>query len=76
MSGTCTGSANLRRGEMMCKTERFGMILTPDEKRTLEALAEDAGGLSLSATVRRLIRKEGQRLGLWPSMTDDVKRNW
>lgn len=59
----------------MYKTERFGMILTPDEKRTLEALAEDAGGLTMAATVRRLIRKEGHRLGLWMPTEDISQRN-
>jgi hypothetical protein len=48
------------------RSERFGMVLTPDEKHALNKLAEAEGGLSRAATVRRLIRKEAQQLGLWP----------
>jgi len=50
----------------MFKTERFGLILTPAEKEAARRLAEADGGLSQAALVRRLIRAEAQRRGLWP----------
>jgi hypothetical protein len=51
----------------MDKRVRFGLVLYPDEKHALEQLAEAHGGLSLAATLRRLIRLEAHRLALWPS---------
>lgn len=50
----------------MSKTERLGLILSPREKEALRRLAEVDGGLTQSALVRRLIRIEAQRRGLWP----------
>lgn len=50
----------------MNKSERFGLVLAPLEKQALNNLAVMEGGLSQAATVRRLIRKEAQRNGLWP----------
>ncbi len=50
----------------MEKCERFGLVLTPAEKNTLVRLAENEGGLSQAAFVRRLIRDAGRAAGLWP----------
>ena len=50
----------------MRKSERLGFVLSPREKSALEDLAEIEGGLSQSAVLRRLIRAEAQRLGVWP----------
>ena len=50
----------------MSKTERLGLILSPREKEALRRLAEVDGGLTQSALVRRLIRIEAQRRGIWP----------
>jgi hypothetical protein len=50
----------------MEKTEKFGMVFSPAEKRAGERLAEIEGGLSLAALVRRLIRTEAHQRGLWP----------
>lgn len=50
----------------MFRTERFSLILTPTEKEAAKALAEVEGGLSQAALVRRLIRTEAERQGLWP----------
>ena len=49
----------------MNKSQRFGLVLSPAEKRALARLAEDDGGLSKAATVRRLIRREARQRGLW-----------
>lgn len=50
----------------MNRQTRFGLVLTPTEKRALAELSEVEGGLSQAAMVRRLIRKEAQQHGLWP----------
>lgn len=51
----------------MQKTKRLGLVLTPTEKAAVAQLAEMEGGLSQSALVRRLIRKEAKDQGLWPT---------
>jgi len=48
------------------KTERFGLVLTQSEKIVVTQLAEQEGGLSQAALVRRLIRKAAFERGLWP----------
>ena len=50
----------------MKKTERIGLVLLPAEKTVALQLADAAGGLTVSALVRRLIRLVGQAEGLWP----------
>jgi len=50
----------------MRKSERLGFVLSRREKSALRYLAEMEGGLSQSALLRRLIRAEAQRRGLWP----------
>lgn len=50
----------------MRKSERLGFLLSPREKSALRYLAEMEGGLSQGALLRRLIRAEAQRRGLWP----------
>ena len=49
----------------MEKSERFGLVLEPDEKRVLKELAHSEGGLSSAAMVRRLIREAAKARGLW-----------
>lgn len=56
----------------MEKTERFGFVLTPAEKRVFTRLAEYEGGLSQAALVRRLIRKAAYERGLWPSQKQNT----
>jgi len=46
------------------RTERFGLILSPMEKRALVLLAEAEGGLSQAAVLRRLIRLAARDKGL------------
>jgi hypothetical protein len=50
----------------MQKSKRLGLVLTPQEKLAVRKLAESEGGLSVAATLRRLIRAEAQPRGLWP----------
>ena len=54
----------------MEKTERFGLVLTPAELAALQRLADSDGGLSSAAVIRRLIRQEAQRRGVWPDLVD------
>jgi len=58
---------------MQRRTERFGLILTPAERTAVLKMAEHDGGLSSAALLRRLIRAEALRRGLW-SVTDRVSR--
>jgi len=57
----------------MLKTERLGVLVTTLEKAALQRLAEAEGGLSQAALVRRLIRREAQRQGLWPTAKKAVE---
>jgi hypothetical protein len=50
----------------MNRQQRFGLLLSPLEKRLLKRLAESEGGLSQAATLRRLIRGAAIERGLWP----------
>jgi len=50
----------------MKKKERFGFLLTREEKIALKRLAEREGGLSAAALLRRLIRQTAQKQGVWP----------
>ncbi len=54
----------------MSKTERFGLVLTPREKAALGKIAEAEGELSRATVLRRLIRAEAQRRGLWPAKAE------
>lgn len=49
----------------MYKSERFGLMMTPTEKQAVQRLAEAEGGLTQAALIRRLIRAEAQRRGVW-----------
>lgn len=49
---------------MIQKTERFMLKMTPLEKKALIALA-DKEGLSMAATIRRLIRLTAQEQNIW-----------
>ena len=51
----------------MLKTERCAFILFPAEKQALRDLAELEGGLTMAALLRRLIRAEAKKRGVWPS---------
>ena len=46
-------------------TERFNLALTPQERSVLKILAADDAG-SKASVVRRLVRREAKRRGLWP----------
>ena len=46
---------------------RFGLLISAVEKQALDRLAEAEGALTRAATVRRLIRIEARKRGLWPS---------
>lgn len=48
----------------MEKTERFGFLLSKDEKDVVVQLAEIKGGLSKAALIRLLIRSAGRENGL------------
>ncbi len=57
----------------MLRTEKFGLVLTEREKKALQRIAEDDGELSQSAIVRRLIRQEAMRRGVWePSRAQEM----
>lgn len=49
------------------RTERLGLTLNRHEKIAVKRLAEIEGGLSLSALMRRLIRRAAIERDLWPS---------
>lgn len=51
----------------MRKSERLGLVLSSEEKEAARRLAEAEGGLSQAALLRRLIRSEAVRCGIWPS---------
>ena len=48
----------------MKKSERFALVLTPDEKRAVATLAKARGGLSHSALIRCLIHDATRAAGL------------
>jgi len=56
----------------MLKSERFAFNLSLQENEALKDLAEIEGGLSRSALVRRLIRAEAKKRGLWPQDTNPM----
>ena len=58
----------------MKKTERVGLVLTPNEKSAVVRLAEAEGGLSQGALVRRLIRQAAKERGLWPLQSQEAAR--
>jgi hypothetical protein len=45
--------------------KHVGIVVLPKHKEALRLLAE-ANGEAMSVTMRRLIREEAQRRGLWP----------
>jgi len=47
------------------RTVRFGLLLTEAERKALARLTEAEGELSKAVVVRRLIRQEAKRRGLW-----------
>lgn len=49
------------------KTEWIRLVASPTDKALLERITTYSGDDNLSATVRRLIRVEAQRLGLVPA---------
>jgi hypothetical protein len=51
----------------MHKTERFGLVLSPQERIPLERLARAEGGLSQVALLRRRLTLAARKRGLWPS---------
>ena len=53
---------------METRNRRFMVGFTPTEKQVLEQLAEIEGGISQAAVVRRLVRREAQKRGLWTDL--------
>jgi len=49
------------------REENLRLVMSGPEKATLRRLAEHEGGLSQAAVLRRLIRIEGRKHGLWPA---------
>ncbi len=50
----------------MVKTERFGLVLTERERSALREIAAADGVDTQAAVLRRLIRQEARRRGMWP----------
>lgn len=50
----------------MKRTERFGLLLSSQEKTVVTRLAEHEGGLSQAALLRMLIRRAAVERGFWP----------
>jgi hypothetical protein len=48
----------------MQKTERFGLVLSTQERIALKRLARAEGGLSQAAVLRRLLRLAARERGL------------
>lgn len=48
------------------KTERFGLVLSPQEREAIRRLAEQEG-VSQATAVRVLIRRAARDLNLWPT---------
>ena len=59
----------------MLRTERFALVFSPAEKRTLERLAEAEGGLSQAAILRCLLRRAAREHGLWPPPADEQQQD-
>ena len=57
----------------MKRTKRFGFVLTRDEKNVFAQLAQLEGS-SKAAILRRLLREEATRRGLWLSTSELVER--
>lgn len=53
----------------MVKSERFGLVLSPEEKLLLQRLAERER-LPIAAVVRRLIWQEAERLSITVDQDD------
>jgi len=60
----------------MARKERFGFLLTKEERTALRRLAEREGGLSAAALLRQLIRAEAQKQGIWGSLRYKEGRCW
>ena len=58
------------------RENRFPVMLSKEERQLLRSLARVEGGLSCAAVVRRLIRKEGQRKGLWHPHSYESLAEW
>jgi hypothetical protein len=54
---------------MSKRNRKFSLVLTNQEKRIAEELAGQEGE-SLATVVRRLLRAEARRHGMWPMATD------
>jgi predicted transcriptional regulator len=52
--------------------DKIGAVLLPEHKEALKHLASD-NGESMSALLRRLIREEAQRRGVWQAGSDRHK---
>jgi len=54
------------------RRKRFPVMLSENERQALQNLARTEG-LSGSAVVRRMIRREARDQGLWPAATTRVR---
>ena len=59
----------------MNKMERFGFLLTKDEKQMMAILAEIEGGLSQAALIRRLVREAAQKHNILPVKINEILEN-
>ena len=55
----------------MKRNIRFGLMLNSIERTAMARLAETEGGPSQAALLRRLIRQEAHRRGMWPASGSD-----
>jgi hypothetical protein len=58
----------------MTRTEQVYLRASEAEKEAVRLLAQAEGGLTEAALVRRLIRMEAQRRGLWPPKPEEPRR--
>lgn len=73
---TSSSRAHRRCHRVQRRTEHLGLTLSAREKSAALRLAEIEGGLSLSALVRRLIRKAAIERKAWPSLLiEDYQEN-
>ena len=59
----------------MRRSERVGLVLTPQEKAAVKQLAETRGGFSVAAFIRSLIRREAKASGIWLTSRDKEGRH-
>lgn len=58
---------------MTARTIRFGLVLSEREYQALLWLAQDEGGLSKAAVLRRLLRREAKERGFLPPVSGGLE---